>query len=174
MTRAPIQKVSPNEEFPWDWADARRACLEEARRVLRSHDAAEEVAQLALIRAWRRRGTCKRPEQPRGWLVRIARNEALRHLEGERRRRESPFEEELFVAPDEQLDWMLADLDLDRLVANLSAADRELVRLRYVEDLTHSQVADCLGVPEGTAKVRLHRLRGRLRGRLGGRSEEGT
>jgi RNA polymerase sigma-70 factor, ECF subfamily len=167
MTHAPIQKVSPNDEFPWDWDEAWRSCLQEARRVLRSADAAEEVAQRALIRAWRRRATCKRPEQPRGWLVRIARNEAMRHLEGERRRRESPFEEDLFVAPDEQFDFVLADLDLDRLIANLSAPDRELLRLRYVEDLTHSQVAECLGVPEGTAKVRLHRLRRRLQGRLG-------
>jgi RNA polymerase sigma-70 factor (ECF subfamily) len=34
--------------------------------------------------------------------------------------------------------------------------------LRYVDDLTQPAVASALGIPEGTAKVRLHRARGRL------------
>jgi RNA polymerase sigma-70 factor (ECF subfamily) len=161
-----MKKVSSNYEHDWDWSDVWRSCLEEARRVLRSPDAAEEAAQRALIRAWRRRRTCRQPEQPGGWLARIARNEALRHLALERRRRETALDERALVAggaPIEPFEQLLADLDLDRLFASLPASDRELARLRYVDDLTHSQVAERLGVPEGTAKVRLHRMRRRLR-----------
>jgi RNA polymerase sigma-70 factor (ECF subfamily) len=35
--------------------------------------------------------------------------------------------------------------------------------MRYGEDLTQESVARRLGIPEGTVKVRLHRLRARLR-----------
>ena len=42
--------------------------------------------------------------------------------------------------------------------------ERNLIRLRYVEDLTHGELARRLGMPEGTVKVRLHRARNRLRG----------
>jgi RNA polymerase sigma-70 factor (ECF subfamily) len=164
MTHTPIKKVSCNFEHEWDWGDVWRSCLEEARRLVRSPDAAEEVAQNALVRAWRRRRTCRQPEQPVGWLARIARNEALRHVARERKRRETAFDDGLLVRPviDEPMEGLVADLDLARLVGGLPAADRELVRLRYVEDLTQSQIAQYLGVPLGTAKVRLHRLRRRL------------
>ena len=46
----------------------------------------------------------------------------------------------------------------------LGPEDRALLRLRYEEDLTQGQVAERLGIPEGTVKVRLHRVRARLRG----------
>ena len=34
---------------------------------------------------------------------------------------------------------------------------------RYWQDLTHQEAADLLGMPDGTAKVRLPRIRSRLR-----------
>jgi RNA polymerase sigma-70 factor, ECF subfamily len=37
------------------------------------------------------------------------------------------------------------------------------VRLRYEEDLTQAGIARRLGIPEGTVKVRLHRVRDKLR-----------
>ena len=49
--------------------------------------------------------------------------------------------------------------DLLRL---LTAPERRLLRLRYEDDLTHPEIARRLGLPEGTVKVRLHRLRARL------------
>jgi RNA polymerase sigma-70 factor (ECF subfamily) len=49
--------------------------------------------------------------------------------------------------------------DLLRLV---TAPERRLLRLRYEDDLTHPDTARRLGLPEGTVKVRLHRLRARL------------
>jgi RNA polymerase sigma-70 factor (ECF subfamily) len=45
----------------------------------------------------------------------------------------------------------------------LADGDRSLLALRYAEDLTQSEVARRLGMPEGTVKVRLHRARRRLR-----------
>jgi RNA polymerase sigma-70 factor (ECF subfamily) len=41
--------------------------------------------------------------------------------------------------------------------------DRALVWLRYEDDLTQPVIAERLGMPEGTVKVRLHRLRAVLR-----------
>ena len=38
-----------------------------------------------------------------------------------------------------------------------------LLRLRYNEDLTQAAIARRLGIPEGTVKVRLHRVRAKLR-----------
>jgi RNA polymerase sigma-70 factor, ECF subfamily len=53
--------------------------------------------------------------------------------------------------------------DLHAALQRLSDRDRQLLKLRYTEDLTQSAIAQRLGIPEGTVKVRLHRARNKLR-----------
>ncbi len=53
--------------------------------------------------------------------------------------------------------------DLHAALQRLSDRDRQLLELRYTEDLTQSAIAQRLGIPEGTVKVRLHRARNKLR-----------
>jgi RNA polymerase sigma-70 factor (ECF subfamily) len=104
---------------------------------------------------------------PLPWLLQITRNEALRLL----RQNAQRVPEELAGEPAED-DPEVADaaerVDLDRALASLSHDDRRLLELRYKDDLTQPAVAAALGVPEGTVKVRLHRLRSRLRVALEG------
>jgi DNA-directed RNA polymerase specialized sigma24 family protein len=54
-------------------------------------------------------------------------------------------------------------IDVRRALAELSEGNRRLLLARYRADMTQREVADLLGMPDGTAKVRLHRLRARLR-----------
>jgi RNA polymerase sigma-70 factor (ECF subfamily) len=57
--------------------------------------------------------------------------------------------------------------DLHAALNRLSERDRQLLRLRYEEDLTQATIAHRLGIPEGTVKVRLHRVRNKLRDEIG-------
>jgi RNA polymerase sigma-70 factor (ECF subfamily) len=158
---------------PWDWAEVRLCCVREAGRVLRRPSEAEDAAQEALLRAWVHRARCLDAQRPLPWVARIARNEALRWHAREVRRQESALDEDAqdAVAGDvESADAAASRVDVERAVATLPRVDRELVRLRYVEDLTQEETASRLGIPEGTAKVRLHRLRTRLRDALDERS----
>ena len=61
------------------------------------------------------------------------------------------------------LDQALTSVATEQALSALGEDERRLLRLRYEEDLTQGQVAAALGVPEGTVKVRLHRVRARLR-----------
>jgi RNA polymerase sigma-70 factor (ECF subfamily) len=168
MSPASIKRVaslyaSSRVTSEWDWVEARRHCVGEARSVLRSPAEAEDAAQEALLRVWRSARTPEEVERPVAWLRRIARNEALRLLARERRRDEVPAEaalREVAVAQETSMPERLAIVDL---MATLPPADRQLVWLRYVEDLTQARVAHRLGIPEGTVKARLHRVRGRLK-----------
>ena len=66
-------------------------------------------------------------------------------------------------AEDEQVVATVESADLQAALADLSDRDRELLELRYEEDLTQKMIALRLGIPEGTVKVRLHRARDKLR-----------
>jgi RNA polymerase sigma-70 factor, ECF subfamily len=162
MTRSTLRKVSSTS---WDWEELRGFCFTQALRVTRSPEAADEAAQEAILRAWRNRDRCRQPDQPLGWLRRIAHNEALRVVG--RRPNEvlaaEPFPYETRPDTYGELEDRLLVTDV---LASLSEADQELARLRYYEDLTCATLADRFGLSEATVKVRLHRLRHRLRQRM--------
>lgn len=143
----------------------RRFCFSKALRVVRCPVAADEAAQEAIVRAWRHSDSCRQPDEPYGWLGRIAHNEALRLAS--RRPNEVLVDEPLAAASEPGgSDRVETALLIEGVLASLSPADQQLAQLRYYEDLTCASVADRLGISEATVKVRLYRLRLRLRQRL--------
>ena len=65
---------------------------------------------------------------------------------------------------------MRTDLDVAAAAAlgPPGCPDREVWRLIYEEDRPVAEVAELMGVPEGTVKSRVHRVRRLLRAALGG------
>jgi RNA polymerase sigma-70 factor (ECF subfamily) len=120
---------------------------------------AEEIAQEAMLAVWRKAHLYS-PE--RGgvatWIFTISRN-----LRIDRLRREIPFQQ--LVGEDNQQDEEpLPDENLGsrqiqermRAVLRLLPADQvEVVRLAYLDGLSHSQIADRLRLPLGTVKSRI-------------------
>ena len=138
----------------------RTKCWEEARRILGPSAAADDAAQEAAIKAWRHQASCRTPEHPQAWVAAIARREAFR-LRG------PPRAQSLETAAEPSRPrGRRARGPCGRRAPSArraSEGDRQLLLARYWADMTQSEVADLLGMPDGTAKVRLHRLRARLR-----------
>ena len=65
-------------------------------------------------------------------------------------------------ADDARGDAVDAALDAQRLLAALPEAQREVVVLRYYQDLSEDEVATILDIPKGTVKSRLHNAVARL------------
>ena len=135
----------------------------------------EAVAEDAFQQTWVRvaegigRFDARRPFTP--WLFAVARNLALDHLR--RRRPESLDERDEPAIPaatdGDPLSLAAAGQRRARLaeaVAALGPLDREVLSLRFEEDLALPQLAHALGVPVPTAKARLYRALARLRERL--------
>lgn len=119
------------------------------------------------MRAWIKQR--RQPEKVRhvgAWIRQIAMREALRVLERSARR---PIPMEELPGPaetDEGVDRLQDRLELTEMLSSFTTLDRALVLLRYVADMSQPEVATALDMPEGTVKVRLHRIRQRLRSEL--------
>lgn len=133
-----------------------------AYRYASNPSEAEDIAQDALLRAWRRRSTLRDSERRNQWLATIVRNEAFRQ---HARVRPDPTETIEFTegAEDERVLAAVELADIHAALGRLNERDRRLLEMKYEEDLTQAMIATRLGIPEGTVKVRLHRARNRLR-----------
>jgi RNA polymerase sigma-70 factor (ECF subfamily) len=132
---------------------------------------AEDLFQQTFLRVAERIGRYDRARPFAPWLFAVGRNLALDHL---RRRRPESLDDgpepEAPATPDadpftravaRQQGARLADA-----VATLAPLDREVLSLRFEEDLALPELAGRLAVPLPTAKARLYRALARLRERL--------
>lgn len=145
-----------------------------ARGMVRdSHDVDDVIQQTwlnALLWPPRRGGDL------RGWLATVVRNVVRQRHRGEgkaRQRAEAGARSESDVSSvdvTERLEWQrkLADA-----VIALRSIDREVLVLRYYDDLTPQEIARTLALPPHTVKSRLARAKARLRTRLEASWEEG-
>jgi RNA polymerase sigma-70 factor (ECF subfamily) len=142
------------------------AVLGMARRVLADASLAEEVAQDTFVTLWRRPGAFD-PERGtlQAYLVTMARNKAVDLVRREQVRRRKAEE---FLAqptgrsvPDPQ--DILETSDLEASLKHLPSPQREAIVLAYFGGRTYREVAQELGIPEGTAKTRLRDGLKRLR-----------
>jgi RNA polymerase sigma-70 factor (ECF subfamily) len=160
-----MDQLSVLQRRDWDWAGLRRRSRAEALRVLGDAHTADEAAQEAVTRAWRQRARCRDPHRPEPWVAQIARNEALRLRAGEKKQVDMALRvaEERISAEFTSEDQLISRLSVQQALSALTLEERRLIDLRYKDDLAQPAIASILGMPEGTVKVKLHRLRQRLR-----------
>jgi RNA polymerase sigma-70 factor (ECF subfamily) len=125
---------------------------------------AEDAVQEAAVRAWLRLGQLRAGAALQPWFFAIVANQC-------RSVRRRPWWSVIRLAelrrpvPDSE-EIAVNSLDLDRALAELPAEDRAILHLRFYQDLPVADVARCMGISIGAAKVRLHRVARRLRPRL--------
>jgi len=147
-----------------------RACYSVALGVLGRPADAEDVAQDAFVVALERIHTCRHPERFAGWLLQIVRNRALNRLEARRRRdvgaeRDPPQVASATLATPAGMERRLV-----QALDELSGTQREVVLLHDLEEWTHAEIADALGISEGMSRQHLFQARRVLRARLGERA----
>lgn len=135
---------------------------------------AEELAQEVFFKAWSRIDSLRTPERCRGWLFRVARNtcldsqkkKRLRHIfeaNSPREARDEKTPEALIVLRDElRL--------LKKAVRTLPNKMRSTFILREYGELSYQEIADILGIKEGTVMSRLNGAREKIRERMKGLS----
>jgi len=130
---------------------------------------AEEIAQEVFLRAWNNLHTYDGSiARFSTWIFTIARNLALKELQRSSRRTEVAGAATLEIGCDgthawDELNARDRKRKLEAALQRLSAADRSLIALAYVQELPMAELARMEGCSNGTLKVRLHRAKARLR-----------
>lgn len=134
-------------------------------------EAAEELAQEALLSVWRKAGLFDPSRAGAStWIFAIARN--LR-IDAIRRERRPKIEDDPTDAPEAEpsADAVIAAVERDarlrQAVGVLPVDQAEVVRLSFFQDKPHSEIARDLNLPLGTVKSRLRLALQRLRGLVG-------
>jgi RNA polymerase sigma-70 factor (ECF subfamily) len=156
----------------------KRAVYSAARRLLGSHEDADEAAQIAFVRAWRALDGFRGDSSLRTWLVRIVLNVSkslrtrapvLDGLEGQEQLADTRAGSDDLLRRKESGEWVRSAVD------RLPPRQREVVMLKVFSEMTHREVAGVLGLTEGAVKAHLHQavsnLRRRMVGSTAGRSD---
>lgn len=144
------------------------------RRVCRSvtgdeHDA-DDAAQEAFLSALDRLETFDRRRPFGPWLMRIATNAAIDLLRRRAVRRTEPLNEALVASsrsPARDAERSELRAALATALAALPERQRAAVTLFDAEGYAHAEIAEILGVPEGTVRSDVFHARRRLREALG-------
>ena len=127
----------------------------------------DDLYQETWLRVFRHATTFDRSKRFSTWLFQIAVNLCR---DWHRRAPPEPVEPPDTAAQTSELGRSEAGLDATRLLAALPDAQREVIALRYYQDLSEAEMASILGCPKGTVKSRLHNALARLAALV--RSEE--
>jgi RNA polymerase sigma-70 factor (ECF subfamily) len=151
-----------------------------AMGYVRNRDDAADLAQEAFLRVHRSFERFRDGEPFAPWFFKILRNACLNFLDKRKLRRAVSLDthdgdgetrrlevaDPRALAPVDSAQLNEAQLAFWAALDELSAAHREIIFLRHIEDLDYAQIAEILDIPVGTVMSRLFHARRRLRGLL--------
>ena len=131
-------------------------------------DSAEDVTQEAFLAAWRAlpefRGDCRFST----WLYRLVSNAAIDCLRREKKHRDTGDVDDLELpdggpSPQEQAERSDTRDAVRRALDRLSPEHRQVLLLRFMQELDYGEIARALNVSEGTVTSRINRAKSKLR-----------
>lgn len=126
------------------------------RRLVVSHDDAQDAAQETLIRIFRSFGQYSEENSLRAWLFRIATNEALRLIE--RRREDSmPIEKVFDIQADSYINYSdLEAVRLQKAILSLPPKQQLAFNLRYYDEMDYEEIAQIADTTAASVKASYH------------------
>lgn len=137
-----------------------------ALRIVRAAEDAEDVVQEAFL-AYHRHSLALPAAEAGAWLHRVVVNRSLDRLRSRKRWRLEALDDEAALPAPGSGRRDDARIDIERAVDALPEAARLVFLLHDVEGYKHREIAERLGISEGTSKSQLFRARAIVRRELG-------
>lgn len=149
-----------------------------AGQLCKNKDEAEDVTQEAFVKAYRHFEHCEDGPGVKNWLMRIVYNTFLDHRRKQQRRvveasyaTHEDFGMDDFADPSSNAEQILLgevmDPILTEAILQLDESAQELLKMAYVEQLSHGEIGQRLGIRAEVCRSRVHRLCVHLRKQIG-------
>jgi RNA polymerase sigma factor (sigma-70 family) len=135
---------------------------------------AEELAQDVLTAVYRHSAALRDRQTFFGWLFRIARNQLLQHVRRHHRKdADTVAIDDLDAQSAQQMQTEnSAGGSFREWLAPLEPQERQIMLLRYIEELGYQEIATALNIPLGTVKWKIFRAKAKLSETLKGMRKE--
>jgi len=143
-------------------------------RFTKNREDAEEVSQDIFVKAYRSLADFKGTAKFSTWLYTIVNTTCITFLRKKRLEVKSLDDEKTFEVADSQDSGLRANVVeqksrqnmVNQAIAMLNPDDAEIITLFYKNEQSLEEISHILGLEVNTAKVRLHRARGRLKEKM--------
>ncbi len=131
------------------------------RRIVISHDDADDVIQNTFIKVWNNLDHFRKDSGLFTWLFRIATNEALTILKKQKRNKFLPWSDyENYLEENLESDeYFLGDAIAEKLqkaIIRLPEKQRLVFNMKYFEEMKYEDMAEILGTSVGALKASYH------------------
>ncbi|MGB5668276.1 MAG: sigma-70 family RNA polymerase sigma factor [Maribacter sp.] len=127
------------------------------RKLVITHENADDVLQNTFLRIYKSLPKFKQQSSLHTWMYRIAYNESLRYLENEKKKYHTSLDDVnndylVNLTADAYFEGSEIQLKLQRVLSELPKKQRQIFQMKYYDDLKFREMAEILGVKEGTLK----------------------
>ncbi len=130
------------------------------RRMVLSHDDADDVLQNTFIKAWLALPNFREEAQLSTWLYRIASNETINFLQQRRQLMSLDDDGVTSVAAtlqsDPYFDGDETELQLQQAIAQLPHRQRQVFNMKYFDEMKYEDISQVLGTSVGALKASYH------------------
>lgn len=133
----------------------------------KDEDEACDVLQDGFINVFRNLKKFKNQGSLEGWIRRIIVNKALEHYRSKKRKEE--VLREYHQDQNFEIESLLSQINADEIIHQVNSLPEKaamVLKLYAIEGYAHAEIADMMGISEGTSKSQLNRARGLLKEKL--------
>ena len=132
----------------------------QVRRIVLSHEDANDVMQNVMLKAWMNLDTFRNASKLSTWLYRIAINESLDFVRHQKSTSMVSADDENGIAntllADKYFDGDETEAQLQEAIAQLPDVQRTVFTLRYYDEMKYSEMSKVLNTSEGALKASYH------------------
>lgn len=149
------------EAFEWIVNTYKEQLYYQIRRMVLSHEDADDLLQNTFIKAWNNLEYFRGEAKLSTWLYRIALNECLNFLNKQRAQKHLSIEESEAnllnqLESDPYFDGDQTQLLFEKAIQTLPEKQRIIFHLKYFQDMKYNEISEIMGISIGALKASYH------------------
>lgn len=149
------------EAFEWIVNTYKEQLYYQIRRMVLSHEDADDLLQNTFIKAWNNLEYFRGEAKLSTWLYRIALNECLNFLNKQRAQKHLSIEESEAnllnqLESDPYFDGDQTQLLFEKAIQTLPEKQRIIFHLKYFQDMRYNEISEIMGTSIGALKASYH------------------